>query len=270
MLDFIPKHYLNQKTEGAQGGPPAPPPPAQQQVSPPQPPPSTPPTETEGYSDADFGYEKHTDEPKKGDQEKPGEGKAPPPVPPQPAEVKDPATGYGAEPPKVDPAPPAPPAAPPVVDDLDKALGELPKTELTKIKDFMTKHKVAPEVAKEYGELRRQEIAEAQKWSQDQEKAGEQRIAQMKADWHKELKEDKDFGGENFSQSVQAVERVMQDFMPSTKKRLTESKGMLPPYLMRDLAKVAETLYKNPILVQGDPPAPKASETEDSPLDFYV
>lgn len=276
MLSYIPKLYQNQKTEGAQGGPPAPPPPTppKQQEAAPVPPPNPSSTQTEGYSDADFGYEAHAAEEKKGDPPAPGYGKEEtPPVPPESTEVKDPATGYGAEPPKVDAAPPAPPAAPvtpPVTDDMDKALGELPKEELGKIKEFMTTHKVAPETAKAYADLRRDEIKAAQKWSEDQGKERDRQIAQMKADWYKELKDDKDFGGENFSKSTQAVERIMQDLMPSTKKRLTETKGMLPPYLMRDLAKVAETLYKNPNLVRGEPPAPKAPETEDSPLDFYV
>jgi hypothetical protein len=46
---------------------------------------------------------------------------------------------------------------------------------------------------------------------------------------------------------------------------------MLPPYVMRDLAKLAEHLYKTERLQQGDPPAPaKSKDDEDSPYAFYT
>ena len=58
--------------------------------------------------------------------------------------------------------------------------------------------------------------------------------------------------------------------MPNTKKELTKSGAMLPPWVMRDLAKLAETLYASPKLVQGDPVVPREEvDDEDAHLAFY-
>lgn len=223
--------------------------------------------EGDGDNLDELGYEKV--KPEEGEKSKAGDSKKKDPVE---EKIENPATGYGDEPPKVEEpkADDKEEEAAPEPDEFDKALEALPKEEASKIKDFAKKHNVSIEVAKAFGELRKSEIEEAKAHFEKRQKELEQEQLRMRAAWHKELKEDPAFGGEKFKQSILAAEKVLGEFMPETKKLLTERKGVLPPYVMRDLASMAKHLYATEKLVQGDPNTPKADEKEkDDALDFY-
>ncbi len=190
-----------------------------------------------------------------------------------PEKVETPATGYGDEPPKVEED------LEPVIeekalepDTIDKALGEgIPKDEVAKIKEFAKANEMTEKQIKAYGELRRSELKSAQEAYDKAVKEDEKAQLKQRADWHNELKNDPVFGGEKFTKNVAKVEKVVQDFFPEFKKRLTESKGMMPPYLMRDLAKLADQVYKTEKLVTGDPPPAKVEDKEEknNPYAFY-
>jgi hypothetical protein len=241
--------------------------------------PNPPATQEEGDQFDDLGYEKEPaakpDDKPKADDKKAPDQKPDAKKEEKPEEIKDPATGYGDEPPKVDDPPPAPkvegPAAEP--DAWDKALEGLPKEDVARAKKFFVdnKDKSPEEMAKAFAALRKNEIAEEQRQLKDHQKEVERQVQAQRAAWHKELKEDKTFGGENFKRNVHNAEKVLTEFMPDTKKRLTETKGMLPPYVMRDLAKLHDHLYNQESLVTGDPKTNEAAKDQasDDPLDFY-
>jgi hypothetical protein len=270
-MKFTPMLKMDQVKEGDAPNPPAAKPPEQ-----PNAPAGNPPAQEGGDNTDEFGYEKTpaaaAPENKSGDK--------PPEAPPEKPEEVDPTSGYGAEPAKVE-DPPAPkdgekpPAAPPAQTDIDKAIGDgIPKDESDRIKAFAEKHKLSPEQVKAYADDRREELKAAQKYAEqaeERDKADAERARlKQRGDWYNELKTDKDFGGANFDKNTKLVDRVLNDFMPSTKKRLTESKGMLAPYLMRDLKALGEKLYANETLVNGNPPVPKVDDKESNdPLAFY-
>ncbi len=264
MQKFMPMLKLDKISEGAAGGatPPAKPPSEPTTPTPPAPP------EAGGDNLDDLGYEKIAPEPgaPPADPNKPAEKPATPPAAAPPAKVETPATGYGAEPPKVEdpPAAPAAPATPPTPpDEMDKALEGLPKEELGKVKEFATKNAMTVVQAKAYADLRKQELVDAQAHAVKQQKDFDAEKIRIRAEWHKELKTDPVFGGEKFDHNVSKAEKVLEDFLPSIKKSLTERKAMLPPDHMRDLAKLADTLYAAEKLVQGDPAKPAETVVED-------
>lgn len=190
-------------------------------------------------------------------------------------EVKDPATGYDLDENK---APAEEKKAEPEVkeekkDDLGFELDvkDLEAKVADGIKAFIKENKITKEVAQAFVEFKKSEIA-AQKQSQiETEKIEKAAIEQVKRDWQKELRSDPTFGGENFAKNIMNVEKVLNDFMPGTKKLLTERKTMLPPYVMRDLSNLAKQLYSTEKLVSGDASInSKPEEKETSHLDFYT
>lgn len=275
-----PKQLLDEKKDGEGGGgipkPPAsaatPPAPSATPPAPPTPGPGEP-----GHvpSAKDLGYD---DDPPAPPEKKPDDKKVDPPAPPAtdpPVEIKEPATGYGKTPPKEEDDPPADPPAPPVADpkdaDIEKHLGDgLPKEEVEKIKAFAKANEMTEKQLKAYGELRRQEIKDMEAAVAKRSEEMEKLKRQTHREWDKELREDPAFGGDKFQENVTLVERLVQDFLPGYKKRLTEAGGMMPPYLMRDLAKLAKSVYKTETLVHGDPPAPPEEKKSDGPLDPYA
>lgn len=265
MLNFTTFLKMNKADDNGGGGGDKPP----EQVTP-----ATEPTEAPADGDKydNFGYEKapaKTPPAKEGEKEasEPGEKKDPA-TPPE--EVKDPASGYTEEPPAVEP-PATPPATPPVTepDEFDKVLEGLPKEDVDQIKTFAKENSLSVEVAKKWGDKARENHAKAEQAQKDAEAQAARQRQEMKVRWNKELKDDKTFGGANFQQNVQKVEKVLDQFMPNLKKALTESKGMLPPWIMRDLAAHWDFLNKKEVFVQGDPPTPPKVEKPRSPLDFY-
>lgn len=245
---------------------------APKEVPPATPPASDPAVKAEGAVTDEFGYEKAPaqDDPTKKADPKVEEKKAGEKI----EEVKDPATGYGVKPPetkveekKVDP----PPAK-----DLKEELGyeldlkDLEKAEADKLTEFVKTHKLSKEVAEAYVNNKKSEIAAFNQEVEDYRKNQEKVQNETRANWDKELREDKTFGGQNYERNIHRVEKLMAEFMPLTKKVLTERKGMLPPNVMRDLCKLADHLYNSDKIVQGDPKMPeKTQDKEMDPLDFY-
>lgn len=276
MSKFIPKHKQEQAGGGQGGGAGTETPPKQET------PPNDPPPEEDGDQLDDLGYtipkeekskEAPPEEKKPDDKNKSGYGDEPPK---DGEEGK--VSGYGDEPPPPKDEPPPEEKKP---DDKkpdeegefkieDK--GDLLDAEVKSLTDFINKHKVSKELAQALVEAKKNEVAELQAASEKAEDDRKKAVQRQRAEWHQELKDDPTFGGENFKFNVMKSEKVIEDFMPNLKKVLTEGDVMLPPYVMRDLAKLADTLYSTENLKKGDPPgAGKAEEKEDAndPLAFY-
>ena len=152
---------------------------------------------------------------------------------------------------------------------LDIKVEGLPDKELAKIKEFAKEHKVPKEIAEAYAKLRKSELEAFDKAQKEAAAESERQIQATRKNWYTELKEDPKFGGENFARNTKQVEKVMEEFMPNTKKVLTERKGMLPPYFMRDLAAIADQMYSTEKLKTGDASVPPKDNEEDDALAFY-
>ena len=256
------KHYFmiqeENKEGGASGGAPT------NKETPPIDQSKTPaPPEADGSKFDEFGYEKEKT------PVEPGKEGTPPPK--EETKVENPATGYTEEPPKVDDPPVIPPPPVPKVDlgyELDTK--DLHETDVKKLTEFAKTHKLTKEVAQGLVDDRKAEAIALKKVIEDGKAAQEKAIKETKAAWHKELKTDPTFGGENFDKNLMKVEKVLAEFLPNTKKVLTEGKTMLPPYVMRDLCKLADHIFSTEKLTTGDPKEPVVEAKQESPLDFYT
>jgi len=229
-------------------------------------PPGNPPPKEEGAETDDFGYGPQV--PEEGAPPAPGDKPAEKPV--EEGEP-EPVAGYHEEPKVEEEKPDEKPAdPPPAPTEIDKALEGLVPDEVAVLKAFAEKHKLTPEVVKDYADIRRKELKAAEDYAANAEKEQQKALLKQRADWHKELKEDKDFGGENFDKNRVKVDKLLNEFMPSTKKRLTETKGMLAPYLMRDLKALADKLHETGKLVVGNPTPPAKTDEPDDGTSFYT
>ncbi len=223
--------------------------------------------EAQGDNVDDFGYAKEPEA--TGDPTKETKLDPKPPVK-EDVKIDVKATGYGDEPPKIEEE-----VKPPVeIKDADlgfelKVDEVIPKEELTKVKDFAKKHSLTKEAAQAYLDLRANEVKESARVEAETVKNFEKQKLQQRSEWHKELKNDPHFGGEKFSHNVLQAEKVLQEFMPLTKKSLTERGSVLPPYVMRDLAKLGDHLYSTEKLTQGEAIVPPVEVEEDDGLGFY-
>ncbi len=244
-------------------------------TDPPKVPPTEPPKEAAGGDDEvdELGYAKvKAEEPNK---DKPAEK----PVAAKTDDDKEPevkATGYAEEPAKPEEKPkvedkPAEKKAEGATDEFEiKEKGELQDDEVKALKDFIKANKVPKEIAEALVERSKSDAAKFKQHLEERKKEREKAELKQKNDWYNELKTDPNFGGEKFAHNVKRVEKVMEDFLPSLKKKLTDSKGMLPPYLMRDLVKLGDHLYSTGKLIKGDPPAPPPeNKGSDDPLEYY-
>ena len=191
-----------------------------------------------------------------------------PPEPPKLEDVKDPATGYGKEPPKPPEIIPPKIKLPEINLEYELEVKDLDPKIVQSVKDFAKKNMLTKDMAQAFVELKRSEV-ESFKQQQIQQ---QELIAKTKSDWDKELRDHPTFGGDNFAKSVMKVEKVLLDHMPETKKFLTEKGSMLPPYVMRDFAKLADHLFGTENLKTGDPHAGDPEDKdkkENNPLDFY-
>jgi len=204
------------------------------------------------------------------------------PKTPEPAAATPPAaevnSGYNTPPPPpnaagyVDPnaAPPAPAAAatPPATPPAP-APGEF-KLEVD-LKDFndadkklftenFEKYKLPKDAQQALVDIRKTYLTQQATEQANHQKQIETQVNELKTSWFNELKNDKDFGGANFDANTKMVNKFINDFMPNTKKMLTEKGGMLPPNTTRDFHAVAKKLYETEGFVQGDGSA--ASETK--------
>lgn len=206
---------------------------------------------------------------------KPEGEKAPEPKkeePKAPEEIKDPATGYGKEAPKAPKEEAAPPPESPKIElGYELEVKDVDPAVLTKVQEFAKANALPKEAAQALLNLRKTEFDAAKQAQADQEKAYLKQVQDTRSAWDKELRTDATFGGEKFAHNVMQAEKVLGDFMPNTKKILTERGSMLPPYVMRDLAKLAEKLYSPENIVQGERPAGDEVVVSkvDEHLDFY-
>lgn len=231
--------------------------------------------EADGKKFDNFGYEITGEE-----KPKPDEKVVDPALPKPDEKIIDPATGYEENAPKVDEVKPSEPPKE-EVKPTDTGLGYelkfegVPSDEAKSMTDFIKQHKVPKEIAEAYVKQRQAEVvAETKAYEkslteQNQKQARELQVTRQK--WHKELKDDPTFGGEKFSANIHRSEKVLKEFMPELKSYLTEHTAMLPPHVMKGLARVADVIYKTGNHIQGDPQA--AAKNDDSkkasPLDFY-
>jgi hypothetical protein len=206
----------------------------------------------------DLGYQKV-----KSDEKKPEE-KKPEPKPKEEPKV-DPATGYDKEPEKVEPE-----EKPKEDDKKDVELGYelkvdsiIPKEELTGIKEFAKANEMSQKQVQAYIDRRAGQIKSFVEAQEKADKAAERQMKELRVSWHKELKDDPTFGGDKFDHNVKMVEKVLEEFFPNTKKELTKRGSMLPPYVMRDYAKLADKLYSTEKLTEGDPVVPTEEKKED-------
>jgi hypothetical protein len=252
--------------KGGQGGFPKPPVPESAQPAAAQP---AAPAAEDGFDD--LGYPIDKPAPEKPEAPAPVASETPE-APEKPEKPETPATGYGDEPPKApEPAPKAPEPKAEIHLDYELDAKGLPQAEADKLKLFLKKHGAPKELAQALADEKKAELAQAEAARAQAEANALAEVQATRAAWHKELKDDPTFGGEKFAHNVLRAEKVMQDFMVHTKKILTERKGMLPPYVMRDLAHIADRLYATEKLVQGDPakPGQEGAKDEDDPLAFY-
>lgn len=234
--------------------------------------PATPPADEAGGDHLDdLGYEKVSNEPGKEDK-KPGEKKETPPA--EDEKPKGPVAGYGLEDPPAEP-PATPPATPPPGEKIELGyeleIKDLPAEEAKKIQEFAKAHKLPKEAAQALVQMKTNEAKFNADVQAEIVKQNAKAQADKKAGWQRELKGDKEFGGDNFAKSLVNVEKVMTDFFPNMKKDLTASGAMLPPNAMRDMAKLAKHLYGTEKLIQGGggTPKPVVEDESDDPTDFY-
>lgn len=207
---------------------------------------------------------------------------APPAPPAQAAPAPAPtSTGYGAPPaPPVAAAPPAaappvtPPAAPPAAppagevvftDDDFAGVGDNDKVVLKKL---ATDKKWSKEFLKDVVELRKLDYSEAAKVRNEQTQTRQQKLNETRTNNYNELMADPTFGGQNFNMTVHKVDKVLAEHLPSIKKNLTETGGMLPPNIMREIAKMAVALYGTESFEQGSGHVKEADPNDH--LDFYT
>jgi len=196
--------------------------------------------------------------------------KSPAPAPVEPPPVITPGTGYSEVAPKDEPTPP------PVVEESKIDLGyELDTKDLDpkltlKVKEFAKANGLTKEAAQAFLNLRKTEAEEMKATELKREEETKTQVSSIRKNWDKELRSHSEFGGEQFAANLKIVEKVLSDFMPETKKTLTERGGMLPPYVMRDFAKLGKHLFAGDNFVQGDVTGSNAPpKKETSPLDFY-
>lgn len=184
------------------------------------------------------------------------------------------ATGYEEDiviPPPAEPALKAPEAAGPTTEKLgyELDLKDVDKATADKLTDFAKANGLSKEAAQAFVELKKGEISAAAASELAKKTEFDKSIVQLKSDWQKNLKSDPVFGGENYSQNIKNVSKLISEFMPGINKTLTEGKRMLPPEVMKDFAALAKHLYAPERIVQGNAPA-KADEASDDPLDYYI
>ena len=234
-------------------------------------------SEETGDSTDEFGYAKSpegkVDGSAKKDAATEGKGAAKVPPVPQDEKIEKPATGYGIEPPKEEVVSPVV-VEPPKVElgyELEVKDGLDPK-EVAKVKEFAKANTLTKEAAQALMNLKSEEFKAGVVTQNEAKTKYETWRKNEIAGWDKELRADPTFGGDRFVHNLMRAEKVLDQFLPTTKKALTERGSTLPPYVMRDLAKLADHLYSTENLTLGDPEkADTVIEIKNSNehLDFY-
>ncbi len=96
-----------------------------------------------------------------------------------------------------------------------------------------------------------------------QEKAGEEWVANQRAQWRKDLRADKDFGGANFEKSAAAVNRAWAKYgdTPGLKEHL--SRGSIDePSINRLLKRIGDDLAEDSTTVTKSGPAARSDKAD--------
>jgi len=138
----------------------------------------------------------------------------------------------------------------------------LPEDEIKSVQEFAKAHKLTKEQAQGLVDKFKNN-SEAMEAKKAEVKQLEQ---QVYVKWEKELKDDPDFGGQNFDQNIHNVNKLIREELPGLKNLLTSAGKRLPPSVMKDLNSVARKLYSETEFNQGDKAGDKSSW---HPTDFY-
>lgn len=138
--------------------------------------------------------------------------------------------------------------------DLTESIKALPEGyDKEKVLDFATKHGFSNAQIKAYVEM--ENVARS-----DHDASSKIAVADQKKAWATELRDDKEFGGDNFNRNIHQVEKTLSNHFPNLGKNLTDRGGMMPPYLMRDMLALSKVLNPTNSLVTGDASTPPPKE----------
>lgn len=142
--------------------------------------------------------------------------------------------------------------------EISETLENLPEhVDKEKMSKFALDNKMSKEQVEAYIEFTKNEQAQLI----EQNKAA---VKKQREDWAKELQTDASFGGENgadFDRNVDRVEKVLEKYMPETKKVLTERGSMLPPYVMKDFLALYKVMNPSNEFVAGQSPQPEENKS---------
>jgi hypothetical protein len=188
--------------------------------------------------------------------------------------VDKPVSGYGKDD-NVTPPVEDKKDAPAQVDDKDLTDEQKHEKEITEavnaLGDSFDKEKIA-KFAKD-NKLSKAQVEAYANFAKEEEaeiiKSQEIKIQETRKAWKQELFKDPEFGGVNFDLNVDRVEKVLANYMPETKKMLTDKRSVLPPYVMKDLLKLSKALNPTTSFVGGDAPEAKKDDTDNYLDDLY-
>lgn len=127
---------------------------------------------------------------------------------------------------------------------------------------FAKEHKLSKDQVKAYVEFMKEDVEQLNK-------AREQRLKETRKAWESELKQDPDFGGENFDKNVDRVEKLLENHMVNTKQVIKNRGSKMPPYMMKDLLAIAKELNPTTKLVGGEPTVKKKDDKGNFLEDLY-
>jgi len=131
-------------------------------------------------------------------------------------------------------------------EDIDKLLTELPEgVNKERISALAENNKLSEEQISAFVEYSKQEES-------DFNSERERLIKEQKSAWKNELETDSEFGGDNYDRNVHHAAQVLNNYMENTKKILTDKGGMLPPSIMKDLAKLYRVINPTTSFEAGD------------------
>jgi hypothetical protein len=106
------------------------------------------------------------------------------------------------------------------------------------VEAFAKTHKLTKEVTQAFADQLKLQVKSIADIQTAQAQAAADNKKAVQAGWEDELKNDKDFGGENFKANIKRVDTVLEKLFPHTKNLLTTNKSMLPPSIMKDFLTV--------------------------------
>lgn len=146
--------------------------------------------------------------------------------------------------------------------ELELDLKGLKYEEVTDLKEFAKENKLSKDQAQKLLDKRKEALDNQAKLQADFE--AEKKTVYKK--WTDDLKNDPDFGGQNFKNSLHAVNKLLETHMPGTAKLLTDSGKRLSPIQMKELRAIALKLSDEGTLELG---GTTTTTKERQPWDVY-